>query len=159
MLATPPSLREEHKEIMELLIEFSRLQDMTGTAVKELLDALEPHFEKEEKLAMPVLGSLSELVSEDKTATDLRAIAESQAPLRQEYDNMFREHAELEKFIQNARRFAVLENHQDVADLLDALFHHARVEEEVLYPAALLAGTVAKFLLESEERRMIHEVA
>ena len=157
MLVTPPSLKEEHEEIMGSLYEFSRLPGETGKSVKELLDVLEPHFEKEERLAMPVLGTLSELASGDKTAVNLRAIVESQDDLLQEYDNMFEEHTELKKFIQNARRYAKQENHEEVVDLLDALSHHARVEEEVLYPAALLAGTVAKCLLSSEERQ-VHEV-
>ena len=159
MLVTPPSLKEEHEEIMGSLNEFSRLQDKTGKSITELLDSLEPHFEKEERLAMPVLGTLSELASGDKITTDLRAIAESQDALRLEYDVMFEEHTELKRFIQNARGFAKQENHEDVVDLLDALSHHARVEEEVLYPAALLAGTLAKCLLHSGEERQIREIA
>jgi hypothetical protein len=154
MLVTPPSLKEEHEEIMGSLNLFSRLQDKTGKSIVELLDVLEPHFEKEERLAMPILGTLSELASGEKTATDLRAIVESQGALQKEYDDMFEEHVELKSFIQNARGFAEQENHGDVVDLLDALSHHARVEEEVLYPAALLAGTVAKCLLYSEERQI-----
>ena len=43
---------------------------------------------------------------------------------------------------------------EEVVDLLEALAHHARVEEEVLYPAALLAGTVAKCLMPSEAQRV-----
>ena len=110
MLTTPPSLTEEHEEIMGSLDEFSRLRDETGKSVKELVDVLEPHFGKEERLAMPVLGTLSEASLEDQTSTNLRAIAESQAALREEYDNMFVEHAELRTFIQNAGRFAKQED-------------------------------------------------
>ena len=63
---------------------------------------------------------------------------------------MFEEHSELKKFIVRAQSIASRERHEEVVDLLTDLAHHARVEEEVLYPAALLAGTVAKCLMPSQ---------
>jgi hypothetical protein len=149
MLVTPPSLREEHEEIMRSLYEYSKVATETGRAIRELLGILEPHFEKEEKLAMPILGSISELVSGNHV-TNLQEIAASQGPLLQEYDVMLEEHSELKKSILKARKVAENEKRQDVVDLLDGLAHHAMVEEEVLYPAALLAGTVAKLVMSSK---------
>lgn len=152
MLVSPSSLKEEHNEIMTSLRDFAALPSATGKAVAELLDVLEPHFEKEETLAMPVLGSIPELVSGDRV-TDLREIAESQGALLQEYDKMFEEHAELKKFIVRAQKAARRERHEEVVEFLSALTHHTRVEEQVLYPAALLAGTVAKCLMPSQDQR------
>lgn len=146
MLTTPSSLAEEHEEIMGSLRNSTRFQDRTGKAVKELLEVLEPHFEKEEKVAMPILGSLSKLVSGEHIS-NLREIADSQNALLQEYENMFHEHLILKQFIGRAKKAAKRDGHEEVSDLLDALAHHARVEEEVLYPSALLAGTLAKCLL------------
>ena len=74
MLVTPSSLREEHKEIMGSLRAFAVFPGATGRAIMELLDVVEPHFEKEEKLALPVLGTILELISGDRV-TDLREIA------------------------------------------------------------------------------------
>ncbi len=88
MLNIPPSLEEEHKEIMESLHSFSSFGGKTGTAVKELLEVLEPHFEKEEEVAMPVLGSLSMLVSRENYS-DLNEIAASEKRLEHEYKKMF----------------------------------------------------------------------
>ncbi len=149
MLTTPKSLEEEHEEIMQSLRRSANLPDRTGKAVKDLLKTLEPHFEKEERVAMPVLGALTQLVSGDKFA-NLREIAESQGALLQEYENMFQEHAILKRLIEQAEAEAKEEKHDQVADMLGALAHHARVEEEVLYPAALLAGTLAKYLMPNE---------
>ena len=149
MLTTPSSLEEEHKEIMGSLRNAARFSDGTGKAVKELMKVLEPHFEKEEKVAMPVLGSLSELVSGEHVS-NLREIADSQGALLQEYENMFQEHQILKQFIERAKAEAKRESHEEVSDLLDALAHHAKVEEQVLYPSALLAGTLAKCLLPSQ---------
>jgi hypothetical protein len=49
--------------------------------------------------------------------------------------------------VSEARLFSLHEEHTEVTDLMDGLAHHMKVEEEVLYPAALLAGTVAKCLM------------
>ena len=154
MLTTPKSLEEEHEEIMQSLRQSANLSDGTGKAVKELLETLEPHFEKEERVAMPILGALTELVSGNKIA-NLREIAESQGALLREYESMFEEHAALKKFIERAVEEARKEKHEEVAEMLGALAHHAKVEEEVLYPAALLAGTLAKCLMPSETPNIV----
>ncbi len=148
MLTVPKSMEEEHEEIMQSLQQASTLSDETGKAVSELLKTLQPHFEKEERYAMPVLGSLRDLVGQEKIS-NLREIADTQGALLQEYESMYQEHETLRKFIQRAEESAEKENHKQVAETLEALAHHARVEEEVLYPAALLAGTLAKVLLPS----------
>ena len=98
---------------------------------------------------MPVLGSLTELASGYKIA-NLKEIADSQGELLHEYKKMFEEHYEIAAFIERAEAEAKRENHEEVAEILEALGHHARVEEEVLYPAALLAGKLAKVLLQIE---------
>ncbi|HZW55733.1 MAG TPA: hemerythrin domain-containing protein [Nitrososphaerales archaeon] len=154
MLKSPSSLDEEHEEIMGALRSYSQFHDMTGKAVGKLLQVLEPHFEKENQYVMPVLGSLTTLVTDEKHA-NLREIADSQAAILQEYDSMFKEHEEIRKLVSEAKNVSLQEKHQDVADLLDGLAHHARVEEEVLYPAALLAGTVAKFLMPAPDMRAV----
>lgn len=146
MLQSPSSLDEEHEEIMHALRGYEALRGKTGEAVKELMRVLEPHFKKETLIVLPVLGALTTLVQEEKPK-DLREIAESQGAILQEYDNMFREHAEIRKLVAEAKNRSLEEKHQEVVELLDGLAHHARVEEQVLYPAALLAGTVAKCLM------------
>ena len=146
MLSAPKSLEEEHREIMQSLLRASALTDETGEAVRELLKTLQPHFLKEEQYAMPVLGSLTELVSGRKIS-NLGEIADSQADLLREYESMFQEHKDLRRSIARAEEQAKREKHEEVNDMLEALAHHAKIEEEILYPAALLAGTLAKVLL------------
>ena len=154
MLRIPSSLRKEHEEIMQSLRIASKMNDETGNAVRELMKSLEPHFEKEEKYAMPALGALPELVSGDKIR-DLKEIADLQGALLQEYETMFQEHEILRRWIEQAKKEAYREHHEETVDLLDALAHHAKVEEEVLYPAALLAGTLAKFMLPNANKESL----
>lgn len=134
---------------MGSLLKAADREDKTGKAVGELLKVLEPHFEKEETIAMPLLGVLPELVSGNKLH-DLRQIADSQEPLLRDYEGMFQEHKSLMPLIDRAKDEATKENHEETVEILEALVHHARVEEDVLYPAALLAGTLAKVMLRNE---------
>ncbi len=56
---------------------------------------------------------------------------------------MFAEHSPIRQSIKKARRLAKQDGQNDIVEILDALAHHSRVEEEVLYPAALLVGKAA----------------
>lgn len=150
MLTSPRSLDEEHDELISRLRDSAKEKSETGRAVAELMDVLEPHFEKEQKIVMPLLGSVSDLVSGEKVS-NLNEIATAQIPLLKEYQSMFEEHGRVRKLILKAEKAASREEKRDVIDLLEGLAHHARIEEEVLYPCALLAGTVAKCLLPTEQ--------
>ncbi len=150
MLVSPKSLDEEHEELIHSLRSCATYKNGVGRAVSDLLEVLEPHFEKEQKLVMPLLGSISDLVSGEKIS-NLKEIAEEQAPLVQEYQKMFEEHGRVRDLILKAKKAARDEGNQEVIELLNGLAHHARIEEEVLYPSALLAGTVAKCLIPPEQ--------
>ncbi|HKW05877.1 MAG TPA: hemerythrin domain-containing protein [Nitrososphaerales archaeon] len=154
MLSSPSSLDKEHEEIMELLRNYAKLKDKTGEAIRGLEEALVPHFKKETKIVTPVLGLLPSLVKRE-TPKNLREIAESQEGILLEYENMFREHAEIQKLVSEGKLFSLHEEHNEVADLMDGLAHHMKVEEEVFYPAALIAGTVAKCLMSSSAPKAI----
>jgi hemerythrin-like domain-containing protein len=149
MLASPKSLDEEHEELMNSFKEYSKQKGETGKTISELLEVLEPHFEKEQRVVMPLLGSVSQLVSGERIP-NLSEIASAQAPLLEEYEGMFEEHKVVRELIVKAEKAARSEGNEDAVELLEGLDHHARVEEEVLYPSALLAGTLAKCLQPQE---------
>lgn len=140
-MKTPESLREEHEEIFHELRKLSQLKDETGRSMRELHDVLKPHFEREEELAMPLLGLLLPL-SAGKEIEDVEKVLELHGKFRQAYVEMIHEHEQVRGKIAAAKRAAEREGHKDGVELMDALAHHAKIEEEVLYPAALLVGTV-----------------
>lgn len=142
-IKTPDSLSEEHEGIFQELHEYSELKDQTGASMRELLTTLKPHFEKEEEIAMPLLGLLTPLAAGKKIKNPREALTLHER-LRHAYREMFSEHEQIRGMVAKARQSAEKENHKEVVDFLDALAHHAKVEEEVLYPAALLAGAILK---------------
>lgn len=123
----------------------SELENATGLAVRDLLNILEPHFQKEEKLAMPILGTLSEFASGEH-ATSLVKVLKAAKEMRSEYGEMLAEHKQLHPYIERAKGAAEREEDHEVAHLMEGLAHHAKMEEEVLYPAALLATKMAEYL-------------
>lgn len=140
-LNVPESLDEEHGELLGALTEYSALDGKTGAVVKELLGVLRPHFEEENRLVMPLLGLLGGL-AEKKPVADASSVKGLSTEYAKAYDGMFAEHVEIRRFLEKAKRAADAEGRREVVDTLEALAHHARVEEDVLYPAALVAGRI-----------------
>jgi hypothetical protein len=152
LFETPSAIREEHEEIMSELRSASKLENGTGLAVRELLKILEPHFQKEERLAMPILGTLSEFASGDQTIS-LAMVLGATREMRSEYNEMLAEHKQLHPYIEHVKGAAECDENEKVAHLMEGLAHHAKMEEEVLYPAALLATRMAEYLNSSKSVR------
>jgi len=138
----PESLKEEHEAFIDSLKSHSRRKDKTGAALRQLLKLLEPHVEKEDEFVLPLLGVLGGLAA-GEPLEDTTGVMRSYEKYAAQYPDMFAEHLPIRQAIKRARGLAKEEGHGDVVEVLDALAHHSRVEEEVLYPAALLAGKAA----------------
>jgi hypothetical protein len=54
----PHSLKLEHEDLHEQLVQSSQTGDNVGKAVQTVADILYPRFEKEEEYALPRLGLL-----------------------------------------------------------------------------------------------------
>ena len=141
-LKVPESLREEHEEFIDGLKSHSTGKDQTGAAVRQLLRLLEPHVEKENELVLPLLGALRGLAAGEPLENPGAVMGAYEKYARQ-YRNMFAEHSPIRQSIKKARRLAKQDGQNDIVEILDALAHHSRVEEEVLYPAALLVRKAA----------------
>lgn len=138
----PESLKEEHEAFVEGLRARSAAKDQTGVALRRLLKVLEPHVEKEDELVLPLLGALGGLA----TGLPLEGagpVMRSYERYASQYKDMFAEHLPIREALNKAKTAARREGYDEVVELLDALAHHSRVEEEVLYPAALLIGRAA----------------
>lgn len=138
----PESLKEEHEALVEALKTHSARKDKTGAAVRDLLRILKPHMEKEDELVMPLLGLLGGLAAGGKPSRkSLAAIVGLREKYAEQYRGVFEEHVAIRRAIENARASAREgQGYDEVSETLDWLVHHAKIEEEALYPAALLVG-------------------
>jgi hypothetical protein len=142
-LRVPQSIQAEHAEIHEALVELTRAPGSVGVAAKALAATLEPHFKREEEIALPPLGLLAPL-AEGKSPDGMREAAAMAATLREEMPRMLREHAEIRAAIERLERAARDARHAEGVAFAEKLALHARTEEEVLYPAAILVGDIIR---------------
>ena len=143
VVTTPPSLQAEHEEIHHALLEATRASGGVGVAAKELAALLHPHFERENQIALPPLGLLAPLAAGDTPAGLQEALAMSDA-LRKELPRMLEEHKGIRQATEKLRTAARAEADSVREQFAERLAAHARTEEEVLYPAAILVGDIIR---------------
>ena len=143
MITIPQSLQAEHEAIHDALVGATRVPGPVGAAARELAAVLHPHFTRENEIALPPLGLLAALAAGEKPAGMDEALAMSDA-LRKELPRMLEEHTKIRAATEKLRVVAQKEEASAYEQLAEELSLHARTEEEVLYPAALLVGDVIR---------------
>jgi hypothetical protein len=141
----PESIRREHEAIHSALVAATRAPGRVGMAAETLAEVLHPHFVREEEIALPPLGLLAPLAAGDTVpeATSSTA-AEMTSALRAEMPRMLEEHVRIRAAVAELRAAAESAGAEAQVELADELALHARTEEEVLYPAALLVGDLLR---------------
>lgn len=149
-MKAPHALRLEHQELHDFLSRASREPGAIGEAARLVARLLAPHARKEETFALPPLDLLPELVLGKVEPYMTPAIGHSEW-LRAHLDDMRAEHraivAALEQLVAAAREA----KRYEYAEFAGKLIIHARVEEEVLYPAAILVGEFLRLKLGAPE--------
>jgi hypothetical protein len=139
----PQSLQTEHAAIHSALVNATKAPGRVGGAAKELAAVLEPHFKREEEIALPPLGLLAPLAAGEKPVGMEAALAMTDA-LRKELPRMLDEHKRIRGATEKLRTAAREEKASAHERFAEELALHARTEEEVLYPAAILVGDVIR---------------
>ena len=143
VLTIPQSLQTEHEEIHKALVEATRAPGRVGAAAKELAAVLDPHFERENQIALPPLGLLAPLAAGETPAGLQEALAMTDA-LRKELPRMLEEHKRIRAATEKLRTAAREEKASVHEHFAEALLSHAQTEEEILYPAAILVGDIIR---------------
>ena len=149
-LKIPESLELEHQDLHEQLYKGIKEGGKVGEAAKAVADVLHPHFEKEEEYALPPLGLLPSLSSEQEkiegkiTQDERDNIITMTDKLKQDLSHMIKEHNEIVVALNNLIEIAKTENKTEVVQFAEKLKLHAKTEEQVLYPAAILIGEYLK---------------
>ena len=142
-LSAPPSMESEHQEIWQLLTTVQQLSGKTGSIAENLATDLKTHIDKEESLALPLLGILRDLANGKLANATAKRAAETYAKFKKEYPGMLHGHKELAKVLDRLKKTGAEEGHLTAVRFAEKLAKHSQEEEEVLYPAALLAGMFA----------------
>lgn len=136
----PASLEEEHKEIHEKLEKIVSSSGDTANMAKQVQSIMQPHFEKEEQLSIPVLGALQPYVNGTLTEETRNQVIKISQQFKQEYPSMLEEHKQIVAALDNLENIAMKDNRQDVISFIAELKSHAMNEEQVTYPATIVVG-------------------
>ena len=142
-LSAPPSLEKEHEEIWRLLIRVQHLSGKTGSIAEKLAKDLKTHIDKEETLALPLLGILKD-IADGRLKNGVAARASLLgSTFEKEYPGMLHGHKELRRILERLKKVGAEEGHLTAVRFAEALEAHSTQEEEVLSPAAIVAGQMA----------------
>jgi hypothetical protein len=150
-LRIPESLKLEHEELHAELVKATQAGGRTGEAAKAVAKVLHEHFLKEEEFALPPIGLLAPLARGEVNAAMKSVIAMTDR-LKAELPEMLEEHKAVVAALEKLSTEALAENKPEHARFAEKLMLHAKTEEEVLYPAAILVGEYLKLKLGSNEK-------
>ena len=139
----PQAMRLEHTEIHERLVSATKLPGEVGEAARKLAAVLDPHFVREEQIALPPLGLLAPL-SRGEFTPEMREVLPMTDALRAELPRMLSEHKAIHAATARLGEVAKAAGNGEVEHLAETLKAHAQSEEELFYPAALLVGDVVR---------------
>jgi hypothetical protein len=137
--AIPISLLEEHAELYTAFETAGRVPGETGAAARRVIALRTAHVATEQRVAYPLLRLLPllEKGTVEPWMAELLPLADQ---LRAALPSLKQEHVAITRALDTLRTEAWAEGHPEYAFLAQRLKHHLRVEEEILYPAALVTA-------------------
>ena len=145
-MKAPLSLRREHEELHADLARAGQVPGRIGEAARAVARIMHPHFLREDEYAMPPLSLLARLAKGPVTA-DKAAVLPLVARLKQELPLMIEEHRAIMGAVRELAVAAETETDDKYIRFAAELMVHAQMEEEVLYPAAILVGEYVRLHL------------
>ncbi|HEX6019092.1 MAG TPA: hemerythrin domain-containing protein [Burkholderiaceae bacterium] len=139
----PTPLQHEHEALHERLRQATQAGGEVGDAAKTLARLMHPHFVKEDEIALPPLGLLAALARGEWSA-EMAEVLTLTDQLEAELPQMLAEHRDIVEALNKLRDAAERAGRSDIVAFADGLTEHARTEEEVMYPAAVLVGQVVR---------------
>jgi hemerythrin HHE cation binding domain-containing protein len=135
----PEPLRIEHQALHAVLSKAAKEAGEVGACAREVARLLHPHFVREEEFALPPLALLEPL-ARGAVSEDMRDALPLVLRLKTELPAMLAEHRRIVAALEKLRSAAAAARIEEYERFADALVLHARTEEQVLYPAAVVAG-------------------
>ena len=144
-LQVPVSLKSAHEGLHAGLKRAMREPGRSGDAARRLMQVLDGHMMREEKFALRPLGLLKAL-ARGETPAELADAAQLVQDFKAEMPQMIEEHRQIAELLRVLAREAETEGKHEYVELAEDLIQHAHLEEDVLYPAAMLVGKDAAFV-------------
>ena len=143
LLAMPDSLRVEHEQLRADLEQAIRSGGRIGVAALAVEALLHPHFRREDDNVFLGLGLLQS-VAQGKVTPGMHEIVVMADRLKMELPEMLAEHDQIREALERLGQEATKQGRPQVAHFAARLLRHASLEEDVLYPAAIVLGEYLK---------------
>jgi len=141
-LQIPDSLKNAHAALHGGLKRAMREPGRTGEAARRIMQIMDGHMLREEKFALRPLGLLKAL-GRGETPPDLAEAVRMVDGLKREMPQMIAEHRQIAELLRQVAQDAEAEGKPEYVAVAEELIVHAQMEEDVLYPAAMLVGIYA----------------
>ena len=138
-LGIPNEMEKEHEELHKELRKATKMRGRVGEAAVRVAEVLHPHFERENELALPVIGVAREL-AEGKPSPDFPKALELANTFKAEYQRMPQEHVEIVNALDELEKAARRVRKHAVIRFTRKLKAHAQTEEDLTYPTVLMIG-------------------
>jgi hypothetical protein len=145
-LDVPDVLKRDHGKLLLDLRTASIGRGPVSEAAADLLTLLLDHLPREEEYAFRLLGLLPHLV-DGTIGEEMAAAIPASDRLRAELRRLRQDHVRIVEAIGRLTEADRQEGKREHARLADELLEHARLEEAVLYPAALVVGEYVRLRL------------
>ena len=142
-LQIPASLLNDHEVIRATLKRAMREPGATGESARRVMQILEGHMMREEKFAFRPLSLLPAL-GRGETPANLGSVLDLVEGLKREMPQMKDEHRQMSEALRRFAQDAVGEEKVEYVALAEEMLKHQHLEEEIIYPAAMLVGELAR---------------
>jgi iron-sulfur cluster repair protein YtfE (RIC family) len=139
----PGPLKVEHEDLYEDLNRAARTGGKVGDAAMLAFKTFQNHRRREEEFAFPLLGLLGPLANKG-VSSELSRVVSLCDRFREQMPDLIHEHDEMRKALQVMNDAALREEKPEDATLAKRLLQHMSMEEQIFYPAALVAGEYVK---------------
>jgi len=151
-LKVPHTLRFEHLELREQLYALAKEDNDLGIAARAMMELFYMHAATAEERVLPALDVLPRL-AEGQIPDSMRSLAEIAADLKRGlYEELFEDHKVLLTALSKVSQAALALGRNKEVRFVEHFTHHARMEEEILYPAARVAAEYGQLLMQIKEK-------
>ena len=149
-LKVPKTLRLEHVELREQLYILTKENTELGEAARTLMEIFYMHAVKEEERVLPALEALPDL-AEGKVTDQMRSLKDIADDLKGGlYQELFEDHRAILDSLNKISQLAADVGRTEYVKFVERFILHAQMEEEILYPASLVAAEYFQQLLQCQ---------
>lgn len=139
----PATLKEDHIYLLKKLERIAFFQDSSGLTARKLKNLMQHHFQEEEDYVLSPLGLLPMLAS-GKIPEQSGTVIKLTEKFKSQLTHMNIEHQMIAAYLEEMRLADKDKNHPEIFEFEKEVHKHAKGEEEVFFPAAILVGDFLK---------------